>query len=215
MAISSSLALGKVKGSMGGMTYSIIEGRTIVRQKPIHVRNPRTEAQQLQRGKMANAVRAYQVIGPMCAKTFTARKKYSSAYNEFVSRNIKANNPFEVDPDGDNFDFNQGTVLGNGSVPNSSLELEHQTDSTFLVYVKTDSLMSLLKVGDTLGYYAHENVFGSWEDFSVILSSDDVATLKSGSGIKFPNMEEPANMGAPYWISADKRRSNSPILTNL
>lgn len=212
MAISSSLALGKVKGSMGGMTYSIVEGRTIVRQTPTHVRNPNTEAQQLQRGKMALAVRAYQQAGPMCAKTFTVRKKYSSAYNEFVSRNLKAGSPFDVDPTGKFFEFMPGAVLGNGSVPNSSLEVSRDGSEGFIVSVLTDSLKSLLKVGDTLGLYQYNGSNEKWEDDYLTLTAADVATLKSGNSITFPNMEGGAQKSACYWISADKRKSNSPIL---
>lgn len=214
MAISSSLALGKVKGSMGGMTYSIVEGRTIVRQKPTHVRNPNTEAQQLQRGKMANAVRAYQVVGPMCAKTFTVRKKYSSSYNEFVARNLKADDPFSISPDGLEFRFKVGAVLGNGSVPNASLELKYQADESYQIFAKTDSLKSLLKVGDTFGYYAYDIASNSWEDLFTVLTADDVATLRNGDGITFPDSENPSSMLAGYWISADKRKSNSPILVS-
>lgn len=215
MAISSSLALGKVKGSMGGMTYSIVEGRTIVRQTPTHVRNPNTEAQQLQRGKMALAVRAYQQAGPMCAKTFTVRKKYSSAYNEFVSRNIKASNPFTLNSDGTEIRFMEGAVLGNGSVPNASLEIAYQVGEQYLISIKADSLKSLLKVGDSLGYYAYNSMTYAWEDLSIVLTADDVATLKSGEGIIFPGTEVASDKGACYWISADKRKSNSPILEDF
>ncbi len=215
MAISSSLALGKVKGSMGGMTYSIVEGRTIVRQKPTHVRNPNTEAQQLQRGKMANAVRAFQIIGPMCAKTFTVRKKYSSAYNEFVSRNILAPHAFAVSPDGLEFEFSNGAVLGNGSVPNSSLEVVRDGTNGYDVSVKADSLKSLLKVGDTLGLYLYDEHENKWEDDYLILTADDVAALKADEAISFPSMDGTAARGACYWISADKRKSNSPILDRI
>lgn len=214
MAISSSLALGKVKGSMGGMTYSIVEGRTIVRQKPTHVRNPNSEGQQIQRGKMANAVRAYQMVGPMCAKTFTVRKKYSSPYNEFVSRNLKAYSPFAVDPDDNHFEFRSGAVLGNGSVPNSSIGHERGETDLQLISITTDSLKSLLKVGDTLGMYLVDNETGEWEDVYHILTADDVATLKAGDAISFP-FENKGVKGACYWISADKRKSNSPVLGNL
>lgn len=212
MAISSSLALGKVKGSMGGMTYSIVEGRTIVRQTPTHVRNPNSEGQVIQRTKMANAVRAYQQVGPMCAKTFTVRKKYSSAYNEFVSRNLKAEDPFVTDPEGKYFEFMPGAVLGNGSVPNSSLEIVRDGSDAFNVSVVTDSLKSLLKIGDSLGVYLYNGDTEKWEDNYLTLTADDVTTLKSGDSIAFPNMEGGAHKGTCYWISADKRKSNSPIL---
>lgn len=215
MAISSSLALGKVKGSMGGMTYSVVEGRTIVRQTPTHVRNPNTEAQQLQRGKMANAVRAYQLIGPMCTKTFTVRKKYSSPYNEFVSRNIKADQPFEIDPNTGALEFNVNAVLGNGSVPNSSIKFEKVAEGGYKLYADSDSLKALLKVGDSLGMYTCDPSWRIWEDMYVTLSASDVTALKSGEGIAFPDAELGIDAGAPYWISADKRKSNSPVLDNI
>lgn len=214
MAISSSLALGKVKGSMGGMTYSIVEGRTIVRQTPTHVRNPRTEAQQLQRGKLANAVRAYQQIGPMCAKSFTSRKKYSSQYNEFVARNITASNSFHYDPDNNTLEFNAGVVLGNGSVPNSSIKFEYIEEGGCKLFADSDSLKALLKVGDTLGIYIYDAALLVFEDMYVTLSSDDVTALRNDEGITFPDSVEGFDAGAPYWISADKRKSNSPTLEN-
>lgn len=88
MAIIRSLAVGKARKSAGNLTYTTIDGRTIVREKPVFVRNPRTEGQVAQRSKMAKTVALWRWMGQSVKPFFTVRGRHLSEYNEFVKKNI-------------------------------------------------------------------------------------------------------------------------------
>lgn len=212
MAIISSGQLGKATGSIGNITYSVIEGRTIGRQKPSFVRNPNTEAQQLQRGKMAGVVGLYQQIGPVCTKTFTNRKKYSSAYNEFVSRNIHGEAAFGYQESLGLFLLGSDIVLGNGSLHNNTFTVGKTDGLKYGIQANNDVFKSALQVGDTVGVYVVSDDMATLLDYSHKLTSDDISTLRADGVV---DLDFPVVDGSPiagYWISADGRKSNSPTL---
>jgi len=63
MAIVKSTAIGEAKNSLGQITFQDRQGAPpLARQKPIHVANPRTEAQMTQREKLANLVAAWRAF---------------------------------------------------------------------------------------------------------------------------------------------------------
>lgn len=89
MAKIHSLAVRKARGSMGGMTYSILKGQQIVKEKAVEVSNPRTAAQMDQRVKLANLVALYRVNKPWMTKgAFEIKKVTYSDYNAFISANL-------------------------------------------------------------------------------------------------------------------------------
>lgn len=212
MAIIRSGQLGKASGSIGNITYSVVEGRTIGRQKPAFVRNPNTEAQQLQRGKMAGVVGLYQQIGPVCAKTFTNRKKYSSPYNEFVSRNIHGDAAFGYQESLGLFMLGSDIILGNGSLHNNTFTTGKTDESKYGIQANNDVFKNALQVGDTVGVYVVSDDMSTLLDYSQVLTSSDISTLRSDGVVE---LDFPVVDGSPiagYWISADGRKSNSPVL---
>lgn len=212
MAIINSGLIGKASGSIDNVTYSVIEGRTIGRAKPTHVRNPNTEAQQLQRGKMAQVVGLYQQVGPLCAKTFTNRKKHSSIYNEFVSRNIHNDKNFKLKGETGLYLMDGPVVLGNGSLHNNAFTVATTDDYKYGIKADNEVFKSLVKVGDTVGMYALHEDGTTLLDFSIKLTADDIATLRSDGIVKFDFSMSGKDYIAGYWISADGRKSNSPVL---
>lgn len=212
MAIISSGQLGKASGSVGNMTYSVIGGRTIARQKPVFVRNPNTEAQQLQRGKMAQVVGLFQQVGALCAKTFTVRKKHSSIYNEFVSRNIHNDKNYSFKETSGLYLMDGPVVLGNGSLHNNTFTVGKTADYKYGLKAENDVFKSIIKVGDTVGLYALYADGTTLLDHSIQLTADDIATLRSDGIIKFDFSSSDKDYIAGYWISADGRKSNSPTL---
>lgn len=212
MAIITSGQLGKASGSIGIITYSVVEGRTIGRQKPSFVRNPNTVGQQLQRGKMAQVVGLYQQVGPMCAKTFTVRKKHSSIYNEFVSRNIHNDKNFKLKGDTGLYLMDGPVVLGNGSLHNNTFIVGKTADYKYGLKAVNDVFKSIIKVGDTVGLYALYADGTTLLDHSQQLTADDIATLRSDGTVVFDFSCSDKDYIAGYWISADGRKSNSPTL---
>lgn len=77
-------------GSVGGETYSVVKGQTIVRGKPVSVANPRTDAQMTQRTQFLSAVRFYQRATQRFFKfAFEGKKSVESDYNAFMRLNAK------------------------------------------------------------------------------------------------------------------------------
>lgn len=77
-------------GSVGGETYSVVNGQTIVRAKPVSVANPRTDAQMTQRSQFLSAVRFYQRANQRFFKfAFESKSQVESDYNAFMRHNAK------------------------------------------------------------------------------------------------------------------------------
>lgn len=115
MAIIRSLAIGKARKSAGNLTFATIQGRTIAREKPAFVKNPKTMKQLAQRGKMAKCVAAYRSFGVLTRKYFTVLKKYNSQYNAFVSANIDIADNFEIVESSGDVTNVVGCVVSNGN----------------------------------------------------------------------------------------------------
>ena len=164
MAIIRSLAIGKARKSAGNLTFATIQGRTIAREKPSFISNPKTPKQLAQRSKMSKTVAAYRAFGGMVKKYFTTLPKYTSQYNEFVSRNIGIAENYVVDEDTGKVSNLAGTTVSRGSV---------QVDNfNGIKAVGDDQLVAGLLF--PAGFVAVEG------DQAILLAFDDAtATLKS------------------------------------
>lgn len=75
-------------GSVGGDTYYILRGENIVKSKPVHVTNRRTEPQMLQRARFLDAVGFYKrAVKNFFQFAFENRKRNESDYNAFMRLN--------------------------------------------------------------------------------------------------------------------------------
>lgn len=131
------LTASKRIGSVGGETYSVVKGQTIVRAKPISVANPRTVNQMLQRSIFLDAVRFYQHSNQNFFKmAFEDRRQTESDYNAFMRTN--SNRGVHVTKAmGDNPFF---PALGNwtisrGSLPSAQCEWESEGNPIFMVNI--------------------------------------------------------------------------------
>lgn len=89
MAKIHSLAVRKARGSMGGMTYSVVNGQQIVKEKAVNVKNPQTTAQMDQRVKLGNVINLYRLNKAWMEKyAFPLRPAKQSVYNAFVGANL-------------------------------------------------------------------------------------------------------------------------------
>lgn len=116
MAIVSSTAIGKAKGSIGNVVFSTQKGRTIARERNYSPANPNTEAQQVQRTKMADVVAAFKLIGKPASAGFTVGSKVSSTYNRFVTANIAGISEVLTDSVYGALVPYRGLVVANGSL---------------------------------------------------------------------------------------------------
>lgn len=148
MAIVRSLAIGKARKSAGNLTYQTVKGRTIAREKPLHVANPDTPAQQAQRNRMRNAVAAWRAWFNILSPYFTYILGYGSAYNEFVRLNLPIANTSWIF--GDNqVQMRLDTFVSSGKYGVSALNVE-PSGTNAIVSVNDLQLRSDLLVGDQI-----------------------------------------------------------------
>lgn len=210
MAIIRSLAIGKAIKSAGNLTYSTIEGRTIAREKPAFVKNPRTSAQVAQRTRMSTAVALYRWLGSAVKQYFTVRKKYASQYNEFISRNIHLMSPqIEVNEDG-SVAAPVGTCVASGVYPSAAVTPWWGTESQMDVEINNEALLSEVKEGDQL-VIVGVSTDGSYHVDAHTLSAEDVEDLQGPDMLRIPIGSAMARR-AIIWYSPSTGRSSTAYL---
>lgn len=106
-------------GSVGGETYSVVNGQTIVRAKPVSVSNPRTDAQMTQRSQFLSAIRFYQRANQNFFRfAFESKKQIESEYNAFMRLNAKVGGYItKAQGDAVGFPMIAPFILSQGSIP--------------------------------------------------------------------------------------------------
>jgi len=84
------MLLGKARGSVGDLTFSVSYGEQISRAKAKSVKNPRTDAQMIQRIIMATTVQAYSGMQAIVDHSFQGVAYQGPSMNKFNSLNSKA-----------------------------------------------------------------------------------------------------------------------------
>ena len=213
MAIVRSLAIGKAVNSAGNLTYQTVKGRTIAREKPVHVANPNTPAQQAQRSKMSNIVAAWREWFFQMAPYFTVIQGYGSAYNEFVKRNIHlAEKPwFE---DGEFLPVRAaGAFISTGKYSQNSLAWAG-TIAVRTISVVDAQLRDDLLVGDEILTFFQSADGGPIQLLRKVLDQDDVTALQGGGTIDFPLPSEPDLFGNMYWSPSRRIASSCVVSVN-
>lgn len=134
-------------GSVGGETYSVVNGQTIVRAKPVSVSNPRTDAQMTQRSQFISAVRFFQRATQRFFKfAFESKKSYESDYNAFMRLNAKVGGYItKAQSDAVGFPMIAPFTVSQGSMPSPVY-------GTDLVLLDTNShAQMIIATGSTLG----------------------------------------------------------------
>ena len=80
----------QLSGRVGDLVYFVRGGQQIVRSVPASVKNPRTDAQMLQRMKWANILAVYRALQPCLKDNFEAKAAGQTDYNRFVSINLNS-----------------------------------------------------------------------------------------------------------------------------
>lgn len=88
MAIIYSNAVGKAKGSMGTITYTTKEGKTIGKDRIRLTTNPKTSKQMRRRVQWANIVNFWQCFTGLLHPSFEDRTALVSDFNRFIGANI-------------------------------------------------------------------------------------------------------------------------------
>lgn len=88
MAQSSSF-FGLRRGSTKSLTFQVLDGKQITKDRVTHVHNPRTEQQMMQRVFMYNVQRAYMANSKICDHSFEGISYGAKSMQYFMSENLK------------------------------------------------------------------------------------------------------------------------------
>jgi hypothetical protein len=202
MAIVNSIAIGEAKNSIGQITYQTVKGRTIARQKPIHVANPQTPPQVAQRNKMANLVAAWRSFFFQCRPYFTVIKGYGSAYNEFVSKNMQYASDVVI-VDGKITSIPEGFYISSGKYGETAVSLNYTANDVLQITIDDLQLRAEMNPGDKLELILFDptgqnpNQIREYE-----LTESDIASLRSGDAMDLLTDVTGDYAGVVYYSSA-------------
>ena len=207
MAIINSIVIGKARKSIGNVTLSTIEGRTIAREKPAYVRDPKTSKQVVQRNKMRMLVGMFQQNGRQFSRLWTSRKKYNSPYNAFVSANMVYADSITYDDNTGLYKSSVKLLYGRGVFDSTSLSVAKGVDDETEVSFNNVNMIGQLKDGDIIGVFA-AGADGtiSWHEQEILTSSIITIIETSGKRI-FEERADPTDTLYCYYLSGDGRVS--------
>lgn len=182
MAIVRSLAIGKARNSAGNLTFQEYDGRTIAREKPVRVANPRTPAQMAQRAKLTNLVNAWRNQFVALKKFFTVTGPHQSEFNAFTRLNMPyAEVPF-VDDLGSIDKIPAGVYLASGNYPEHFLTVT-TPDDIVNVAVANIALRELIEEGDIIAVIDPLNVSGNIVVTEFELNEANAELLRNGDPV--------------------------------
>lgn len=121
------LFLGHARGKVGSIVFARVDGTQITRSRSEVVKNPRTDAQMIQRIIMNTVVQAYSKMQPIVDHSFQGLKAGQQCMSEFTKRNAKLLRSTlaqfdELDTNGVLF-----TPLGTNGVATNTYVISHGT----------------------------------------------------------------------------------------
>ena len=187
MAIVNSVAIGKARNSIGNITYQTIKGRTIARQKPTNVYNPKTINQKRYRTQFAYIVRFWRERGSFFKPYYTRFVGYGSAYNTCISLNNNADRP-TVELINGRLQMAPGYYMSYGIFPENSIYVSSRTKDNHFI-VENDDLINNLRLGDQFIIYYRK--LYSQDEFAAIKYVDqdmiDLVKLKEWMFVELPD----------------------------
>jgi len=197
MAIINSLAVGKAVKSMGGITYSTIQGRVIAKQKVTTVRDAMTPSQLAQRSKLTATVKLWRQYQADLKQFWTRLDGYNSKYNQFVSSNIGfANDTFSYDPITQNVTQTRFQIA-RGYFPVNIMRYDSvgSVAGSIHVTLASNELIDNLMVGDKI--YLYEPKYGEFYTHTITQENIDSA-LTTGFDIIYPEHFAGETIGIIY-----------------
>jgi hypothetical protein len=125
--------LGKFQGSKGNLTFQNWKGLNTVRQKPVNVANPRTEAQQLNRTAFRQTSTLAAKLRPALALGFGNAGGRFTIFNWFHKKNRKNYQPNNwPDNETDFYDALELEISGGSVAPPESMDVQVVMDGESL-----------------------------------------------------------------------------------
>lgn len=114
MAKSSSF-FGLRKGSTKSLTFSILDGKQVTKDRVINVRNPQTVAQAFQRYKLASLCNSWRMLSGICDHAFEGVAYGNKSRQKFMSLNLSGVDVVPV-PKGSNVALPYNLYISKGSL---------------------------------------------------------------------------------------------------
>ena len=113
MAKSSSF-FGLRRGSTKSLTFQVVDGKQVTKDRVNYVKNPRTYAQATQRAKMATVADAYRALSAICDHSFESVAYGPASRRQFMSLNLAR--PIKPEPKGFTLPIGVGLQVSKGTL---------------------------------------------------------------------------------------------------
>lgn len=200
MAKSSSF-FGLRKGSTKSLTFSILDGQQVTKDRVINVKNPQTVAQASQRYKLASLCNSWRMLSGICDHSFEGVTYGNKSRQKFMSLNLSGVDVVPV-PKGSNVALPYNICISKGSLNNPFIKGGPAVPVTGLVEGQgvtetwVNALLAaypVLQRGDQITLY---NVAGQTEKFTFEGVQYPTAKFKSVRIVL--DHTSPINVGLTY-----------------
>lgn len=146
------------KGSTKSLTFQVLNGKQITKDRVYNVKNPQSLAQMQQRALMTTVITAYSKMKTICDHSFEGIEVGSKTMSEFIKRNL-----FELKssvPDINLTEYKSGNFASNGylvsmgtlaSLPYSTDEIESVYYQAYKIRNTWDSTITYPKLAEYVG----------------------------------------------------------------
>ena len=117
MAKSSSF-FGLRRGSTKSLTFQVVDGKQVTKDRVTYVKNPRSYAQATQRAKMATVADAYRALSTICDHSFESVAYGPASRRQFMSLNLAR--PIKPEPKGFSLPIGVGLQVSKGTLADIS-----------------------------------------------------------------------------------------------
>jgi len=160
------------RGSTKSLTFSVLDGKQITKDRVTSVTNPRTEAQASQRMRMVGAKNFYRAFNDLLNHSFEGKKVGLQNYNEFVKNALKSNAGPYV-PKGSNVFTPAAYLMAKGSLQAQTCAIKQVENSRSALFGKLAVICnSIVAPAET---DMHD--YGEWEALNPWLKEGDQITF--------------------------------------
>lgn len=146
------------KGSTKSLTFQVLNGKQITKDRVYNVKNPQTLSQMQQRALMATVVTAYSRMKTICDHSFEGIEVGSKTMGEFIKANLlelKSTIPFINLTEYKAGQFANNTYMVSrgtlASLPNSTDEIENVNYQAYKIKSAWDSSLTYPKLAENVG----------------------------------------------------------------
>lgn len=217
MAKSSSF-FGLRKGSTKSLTFSILDGKQVTKDRVINVRNPQTVAQAFQRYKLASLCNSWRMLSSICDHSFEGVAYGNKSRQKFMSLNLSGIDVVPV-PKGSNVALPYNLYISKGSLTNPLSKGASAAPTTGLIegggiteawVTAMLAAYPALQKGDQVTMY---QVAGRSENFTFENAEYPTTVFKTARIVLDPS--SPVNVGLTYAVAAKTFTTSDGTIIDL